>query len=65
METKKIKLPAPYVECVIKHSDGAIRIGRLNHNSTHWQLSSCQMRKVEVVWGVDSVVDFRVIDLNI
>ena len=57
-----ISLPEPYVECVIKHIDGGQRIGRLNHRKTHFQLSSFEMRKVEVVWAVSDVVACKPVD---
>lgn len=56
------ELPDSYVDCIIKHKDGGMRIGRLNHNKTYWQISSYQIRKVEVLWSVDEVQAFKVID---
>lgn len=55
-------LPSPYVDCVLLHKDGTQRIGRLNHNSTHFQLSSYSTRKVEVVWAVKDVIEFKIIE---
>jgi len=56
------QLPPPYVECVIHHKrDDKKRIGRLNETKTHWQLSSYQNRKCEVVWLVEDVDSFEVI----
>lgn len=62
--TKEIYMPLPdaYVDCVIKRADGQIRIGRLNHNKTHWQLASYQDRKVYVVWSIDDVTEWEEIN---
>lgn len=57
-------LPSAYVDCIIKRADGQIRIGRLNHNKTHWQLCSYQYRKVPVVWSIDDVVEWKEIDIS-
>lgn len=55
----------PYVECVVKHRDGTIRVGRLNHNKSIWQMSTFQTCKYGTVWSNRNVVSFKVIDLNI
>jgi hypothetical protein len=57
-------LPNPLVDCVIQHANGNIRIGRLNYKRTHWQLSSYCQRKVDVVWPVQDVVNYRVIPME-
>ncbi|MFM5032379.1 hypothetical protein [Aeromonas media] len=55
-------LPKPYVDCLLLHRDGSQRIGRLNHNSTHFQLASYQTRKTEVVWAPGDVILWREIE---
>lgn len=52
----------PYTECVALHKDGTQRIGRLNHDRSHFQLASFQTRKVEIVWSVHDITDFIVIE---
>lgn len=58
-----VELPEPYVDCVIRHKNGSQRIGRLNHKKTHFQLSSYQPRRVEVVWAVADITDVKVIEM--
>jgi hypothetical protein len=60
-----MNLPKPYIDCVIKRSDGQIRVGRLCYESKHWQIASYQIRKIEVVWSVDDVIAFEEINLDI
>lgn len=60
--SKKRVLPVPYIDCLLLHKDGSQRIGRLNHNGSHFQLASYQTRKTEVVWVPDDVVMWREIE---
>lgn len=58
------KLPEPYTDCVIKHEDGSVRIGRLDRTGKYWQLASYQYRTTPVVWGVENVTQWTVIDME-
>lgn len=60
--SKKRVLPVPYVDCLLLHKNGNQRIGRMNHNGSHFQLASYQTRKTEVVWAPDDVVMWREIE---
>lgn len=52
-----MNLPKPYEDCVIEHKDGTKRIGRLSHDSHHWQLSTYKIDcKHQYVWKTQDVV---------
>ena len=59
------KLPDSYVDCVIQHEDGSKRIGRLNSGRLYFELASYQNRKDYVVWPIEKVIAFAVINYNL
>lgn len=61
------QVPLPYVDCVIKHQSGAVRIGRLNGSRSHWQLSTYHVcgTKYQYVWMFHEVIAWREIDLDL
>ena len=61
----RIKLPEPYVDCVIQHEDGSKRIGRLHFGKVYFELASYQNRKDYVVWPVEKVVGYSVISFDL
>jgi hypothetical protein len=58
-------LPEPYADCVIQHEDGSKRIGRLHYGKQYFELASYQNRKDYVVWPIEKVINFKLIDFEI
>ena len=53
------ELPEPYVECLLTHKDGAVDIGRLDHNKKSWQVHTYQSSvKYGRTWCVKDVILF-------
>ena len=64
-DVMRIKLPEPYVDCVIQHEDGSKRIGRLHFRKAYFELASYQNRKEHVLWPIENVVGYSVINFDL
>lgn len=57
-------LPDSYVDCLLMHKEGHMRIGRLSYYRNCWLLSSYQACKHQYIWQFHDVVKWEVIKFH-
>jgi len=57
-------LPDSYVDCLLMHREGNIRVGRLDFYRNCWLLSSYQTCKDQYAWQFHDVVKWEVIKFH-
>lgn len=66
-----MKLPEPYIDCVVKHKNGSVRIARLNHDKSSWMHATYFLQnkglaaKNQYSWAIEDVVSFKEIDMSL